>query len=356
MKRVRVLLRSLAHGGAEKQALLLVLALRERHDVRLVLLDGEPVSARHLRFLDEHGLEPSVLPGGTLRKFAALRRELARERVEVLFTFLPSDTALGALAARAAGVPRIFGGLRNARLAPRKERVLRLVHNHVSHLTISNSRAALEHFAARGFARERFRVIPNAILARAAAPERPPSRRVTALALGRFVPEKDFPAALEALRAARAELGDAAELGLILAGHGPEEAALRARIVELGLGAVVELVVDPPEPARLFERADLFLSTSHFEGLSNAILEAQDAGLPVVATDVGDNAGMVEEGVGGRVVALGDRDGLARALVEFARDPELRARAGQAGRARLLRDHSFAAFREAYERLLAGPG
>lgn len=351
--KVRVLLRSLAHGGAEKQALLLVRALSERHDARLVLMDGEPRSARHVRFLEQHGIEPSVLPGGALRKFAALRRALARERVEALFTFLPSDTLLGALAGRAAGVARVFGGLRNARLAPRKERALRLVHNHLTQLTVSNSHAAVEHFSARGFARGRFRVIPNAIQARAEVPLRTPGRRVTLLSLGRFVPEKDFPAALAALHAARAELASALDLQLLLAGFGPEEAALRARIVALGLQDAVELVVDPPEPARLFERADLYLSTSRFEGLSNSILEAQDAALPVVATDVGDNARLVESGVSGQIVALDDAAGLARALVELARDPARRARFGAAGRSRLLREHSCEAFRDAYERLLA---
>lgn len=354
MERCCVLLRSLAHGGAEKQALLLVLALRASRETRLVLLEGEPRSARHVEFLERHGIEPSVLAGRALTKLARLTRLLARERIGALFGFLPSDTLLGSLAARAAGVPRIYGGLRNARLAPRKERVLRLVHNHVSHATISNSHAAVEHFAGRGFARARFRVIPNAILPRESLPERPARTTVTVLTLGRFVPEKDLVVALEALRRARATLGGTPELRLLLAGHGPLESELRLEIARRGLGEAVELVVDPREPAALFERADVYLSTSRFEGLSNSILEAMDAGLPVVATDVGDNARLIDEGESGYVAALDDTDTLAARLAELARAPALRARLGAAARAHLLREHGFATFQRAYEQLLAG--
>jgi glycosyltransferase involved in cell wall biosynthesis len=356
MKRVAVLLRSLAHGGAEKQALLLTLALRERHAAHLVVLDAEPASARHRAFLATHDLRSTVLPDGAARKFLALRRWLVRERIEALFGFLPSDTLAGAFAGRWAGVERIHGGLRNARLARRKELALRFVHNHVSHLSISNSHAAAEYFGARGFARERLRVIPNAIVVREPGAPRDPTGRVTALWLGRFVPEKDPRAALEALRSARAKAPRGLDLRLCLAGFGPLEPAIRGWIAELGLGSAVELVVDPPEPAALFARADLFLSTSHFEGLSNSILEAMNAGLAVLATDVGDNARLVREGLGGHVVALGDAAALAQRLLELAEDPERRARQGLAGHEHLRRHFSFEAFQQAYEDLLAGSG
>lgn len=353
MKRVCVLLRSLAHGGAEKQALLLVLALRARHAVELVVLDEQPRSARHLAFLEEHGLTATFLRGGRLAKLLALRRLLARRRVEALFCFLPSDTLVGALAGRLARVARIHGGLRNARLAPRKERVLRWVHAHLSHVTISNSHAAVEHFAARGFARARFRVIPNGIFLRPPRAPRPASGRVTVLWLGRLVPEKDPRAALEALRRARAAAPAGLDLRLCLAGFGPLAEALQGWIAELGLAGAVELVLDPAQPEALLERADLFLSTSHFEGLSNAILEAMNASLPVVATDVGDNARLVQEGVSGYLAPTGDVERLAARLLELARDAERRRRFGIAAHEHLSRHYSFEAFQAAYEAILA---
>jgi glycosyltransferase involved in cell wall biosynthesis len=355
MKRVSVLLRSLAHGGAEKQALLLALALRSGHETRLIVLDSAPRSARHLTFLEEHRLEVTFLPDGPARKFLALRRMLARERIAALFSFLPSDTVAGATAGRLAGVERIHGGLRNARMARRKELVLRFVHNHVSHLTVSNSFAAAEYFAARGFARARMRVIPNGIFVRPLRTPRPAGASVTVLWLGRLVPEKDPRVALEALRVARARAPHGLDLRLSLAGFGPLAGAVRDAITELGLEEAVELVLDPPDPARLFERADLFLSTSHFEGLSNSILEAMDASLPVVATDVGDNARLVLEGRSGFLGPVGDVERLAARLLELAQAPDLRRSFGTAAHEHLERHHSFQAFQRAYETLLAEP-
>jgi glycosyltransferase involved in cell wall biosynthesis len=354
MKRVCVLLRSLAPGGAEKQALLVTLALRAAYSASLVVLDDEPRSPRHLHFLEEHRLEVRFLPRGRARKVAALWGGLRRPPVFALFGFLPSDTALGAVVARLAGVERVHGGLRNSRLAPGKERVLRFVHNHVSHLTIANSFAARDHFAARGFAPAKLRVIPNGIFVCPPRPARARTGPVTALCVARFVPEKGLDTALAVLQRARAH-SSTPELRLVLAGEGPLRADLQARVAALGLAEAVEIVSPAGDTRALFERSDLYLSTSHFEGLSNSILEAQDASLPVLATDVGDNARLVEEGVSGHLAALGDVETLAAAWVALARDPERRGRFGAAGHAHVARHHSFEALRSAYLALLEEP-
>lgn len=349
-----VLLRSLAQGGAEKQALLLAHALQAAHDPRLVLLDAEPRHPRHVAAIERHRIPALVLPAGALRKALALRAYLRRESIDALFCFLPSDTVLGAVVGRLAGVPRIYGGLRNARLKPWKERALRMAHARLLDATISNSHAAARHFGARGFATERLIVIPNAIELGAPPPVRAGRRGpVEILSACRFVPEKGLEEALEVV-AAVARRAPPGALRFRIAGSGPLEGVLRARIAALGLAGTAELVIDPPRIDELFAAADVYLSTSHFEGLSNSLLEAQAAGLPVVATDVGDNAVLVEDGIAGRVVPLGDRDGLVAALQALVAAPELRRTQGARGRARVERDHSLEAFRRAYERLLTG--
>jgi len=353
--RVAVLLRSLAPGGAEKQALLLALALRDEHDVRLVVLSDQPRSPRHLAFLEEHGIEPTFLPAGWLRKPFALGRLLRRDRTEVLFGFLPSDTVVAALVGRLARVQRVYGGLRNSRMKAHKAWALRFVHNLLLDATISNSWSAVEHFAARGFLRRKLLVVPNGIFVLPPPAERRPSGTVRVLTVGRFVEEKDLRTALLALGLARDACGRSPRLRLSLAGSGPLEPRIRAWIAELDLAGSVDLVVDPPDTEALFREADVYLSTSRFEGLSNSILEAMNHGLPVVATDVGDNARLVEPGVDGALAAAGDARELARALVVLARSPELRRRYGAASH-RLLEDrYSFETFKAAYAALVRGP-
>jgi glycosyltransferase involved in cell wall biosynthesis len=78
------------------------------------------------------------------------------------------------------------------------------------------------------------------------------------------------------------------------------------------------------------------------------LLEAMAAGLPVVATDVGGVASMVEAGVTGTLVPAGDPHTLAAALRAYVADEELRCRHGGAGRARVAAHFSLRAMVSAY--------
>lgn len=79
---------------------------------------------------------------------------------------------------------------------------------------------------------------------------------------------------------------------------------------------------------------DLFAMISEPAGCPNASLEAMAAGLPIVATDFGGAAEQVVDGVTGRIVARGDAEAFAAALVELGRDATLRESYGNAGRRR----------------------
>ena len=360
---VAILIRSLANGGAEKQALLLAAALsgaggdQQGHRVILYVVSDQPRHPPHLRFLERHGLEFEFLEGGAWTRLRRLARELRERGVEALFSFLPGDTLIGGVAGRMAGVPRIFGGLRNTGLSRHKELALKLLHNHVLHATISNSRRGAAHFAARGFDASKLIVIPNGIQLRPnpadgaggepAGGEGP----LAVITVARFVDKKDPRTALEAVaRAVRAGSG----LRYLMVGYGSLEESIRRWVVELGLEGVVELRIDPPDVEALFESADVYLGSSRHEGLSNSILEAMNHGLPIVATDAGDTDQLVETGRNGFLVPTGDGAGLAEGLTALASDPALRTRMGAESRRRLEAAHSLESFRAAYERLLAG--
>ena len=57
----------------------------------------------------------------------------------------------------------------------------------------------------------------------------------------------------------------------------------------LDLEKEVTILINPPNIHDILKSCDIYLSTSLFEGLSNSIMEAMSTGLPVIATDVGDN-------------------------------------------------------------------
>jgi glycosyltransferase involved in cell wall biosynthesis len=119
-----------------------------------------------------------------------------------------------------------------------------------------------------------------------------------------------------------------------LIGDGPLRDRVAADVAARGLGGAVELVGHTENVAARLGELDVFLFTSHREGLSVAILEAMASGLPVVATDVGGTREQVVEGENGFVRAAGDVEGLAEACARLAASAALRERMGRASRAR----------------------
>jgi glycosyltransferase involved in cell wall biosynthesis len=111
------------------------------------------------------------------------------------------------------------------------------------------------------------------------------------------------------------------------------EAALGPRLRRLGYRHDV---------ARLLAAADVFALPSHFEGLPMSVVEAMLTGLPVVATDVRGPREQVVEGVTGLLVPPGEDEPLAEALRRLSADAALRARMGEAGRARALERYTEA--------------
>jgi len=81
-------------------------------------------------------------------------------------------------------------------------------------------------------------------------------------------------------------------------------------------------------PESLYRAADVFVQPSHVEGMSNALLEAMACGLPVVATNVGAAAQMIQDGVNGFLVPPGRPDALANAIARLLADSRLRQHVG----------------------------
>jgi glycosyltransferase involved in cell wall biosynthesis len=95
---------------------------------------------------------------------------------------------------------------------------------------------------------------------------------------------------------------------------------------------------------------DLFVLASDTEGLSNAILEAQACGLPVIATHAGGNADLVDDDRG-ILVPPRDPDAIAEAIGVLLRNPDLRSRMGAAARSRVAGNHSLESMTQAYASL-----
>lgn len=153
-----------------------------------------------------------------------------------------------------------------------------------------------------------------------------PSKRVL-LAVGRLSAEKNLSGLLRAWASLSAP-------GWVLAvvGDGPEKAALDSMLLELALSERVVMAGHMDSVLDWYRAADMFVLSSHTEGLSNAMVEALASGLPVVTTRVSGTGECIEEPGAGLVVEVGDESGLAQAISRLIADDSERSQMARRAR------------------------
>jgi N-acetyl-alpha-D-glucosaminyl L-malate synthase BshA len=144
---------------------------------------------------------------------------------------------------------------------------------------------------------------------------------------------------------------------LILVGDGPEREPALALAEELKIDHRVMMLGNQPNVAGLLPLADLFLFPSDGESFGLAALEAMACEVPVVGAWAGGLPEVVRDRECGRLLDVGDVEGMARASLELLGDEELRRAYGQAGRRRAIEHFAsekiLPQYEEVYENLLA---
>jgi glycosyltransferase involved in cell wall biosynthesis len=134
---------------------------------------------------------------------------------------------------------------------------------------------------------------------------------------------------------------------LVIVGDGPERGGLEALAMALGIAESVSFLGHSADPAPFYAGFDLFALSSDTEQMPIALIEAMAAGLPVVATDVGDVRVMLAEANAPCIVARDDA-ALASGLAALLDDPARRAQIGTANRAKAIaafdQERMFAAY------------
>jgi sugar transferase (PEP-CTERM/EpsH1 system associated) len=168
--------------------------------------------------------------------------------------------------------------------------------------------------------------------------------------VGRMMTVKAQPVLAEAFVAAlRQQPACRDRLRLVLVGDGPLRRACEDIVAAAGVSELVWFAGERADVPDVMRGLNCFVLPSLVEGISNTILEAMSSALPVLATRVGANLELVEEGVTGRVVPASDAQALADGLLALAADPEGAQAMGRAGRAAVERRFSLQAMVSAYE-------
>jgi sugar transferase (PEP-CTERM/EpsH1 system associated) len=172
-----------------------------------------------------------------------------------------------------------------------------------------------------------------------------PSSRPVVGTVGRLNPVKDQAGLVRAFARVRSEYPDAL---LVIAGEGPCRDELRGLVVSLRIAPHVRFLGERHDVPTILRAFDVFVLPSIAEGISNTILEAMAVGLPVVATRVGGNSELVEEGVTGHLVPRSDPEALASAIGTYLGDANLRALHGKRSRDRAVSTFRLELMRDSY--------
>lgn len=119
----------------------------------------------------------------------------------------------------------------------------------------------------------------------------------------------------------------------LVVGEGPERAGLERQLEEDGLAASARLVGWRRDAISIMAAADAVVQPTLQEAFSQAMVEALWMRKALVITDVSGAPDIIEDGRNGLLVPRGDAAALAAAVIRLARDADLRARLGEAGRA-----------------------
>jgi glycosyltransferase involved in cell wall biosynthesis len=148
------------------------------------------------------------------------------------------------------------------------------------------------------------------------------------------------------------------DVRLLIVGDGPLHESLAQQALEVGIADRVCFTGWREDVPALLSAMDAYVCSSVSEGMSNAVLEAMAAGLPIVSTDVGDNTVMIRNHREGLIVEPQSATALTQALRTLVFAPDLRRRLGAAALAR-ARSYNFEQVVRRYEcyyrRLIASP-
>ncbi|WP_369244755.1 glycosyltransferase family 4 protein [Streptomyces sp. R41] len=328
---------NLAHALAERHEVEIVSALRHREHPTFTL--DPRVSLRPLVDLRQEERHPlhlrpaRVFPRGEYRY--RQYSELTDQRLGECLATIDADVVIGTrpglnvhLALQA---PRHVVRIGQEHLTldnhpPRLRNTLRRAYRGLDAITTVTEADAAVYRRKMRLPGVRVETLPNSV-PDPALPAADGNAKVV-VAAGRLVPVKRYDLLIEAFAVVAAERPD---WQLRIYGRGEQHDRLRQLIADLGLWNNVFLMgaVAPMEAE--WVKGSIGAAASSFEPFGMTIVEAMRCGLPVVSTDCPYGPGeIIQDGVDGRLVPVGDRDALGAALLELVRDDDRRRDTGRA--------------------------
>jgi glycosyltransferase involved in cell wall biosynthesis len=351
--RVAMIIDSLSIGGAQQLVTRFVSAVpRQEVESTVISLQGDLADSNR-DFIRSAGARVQFFPARSLLdvgRLLRLIRFLRAEKFDLIHTHLSYANILGCLAGFFAGTP-VIATLHSTSHDPGQKR--RLITQLEDRILQSFARRIM---AVGYIVAEIYRprlgsrtidIIPNGVpapvdlspgargdLRREVAGH---ETRVIIISVGRLVLAKGYEDMIDAFAVVHRQDPTAF---LVIVGAGDLSEKIKSKISELQLEGAVNCLGARTDVPKLLAASDIYASSSHWEGLPIAILEAMMAGLPIVATAVGDIPNVVTQETG-MLVQPHEPACLAEALGELVRAPAKAREMGAAARTRAMQEYSL---------------
>lgn len=343
--RVCFLAGTLGRGGAERQLIFMLRALKQAGvDLRVLCLTSGEALEKEIR---DMGIAVTWVGASRWRAIRLLQimREFRREPADIVQSAHFYTNLYAAVAGRLLGIKSI-GAVRNDLTSELKSNgVMAWGQLHLPGQLIANSRLARQRAIAEGVELENIKLVRNVVNINGLGRKSKGGNgngngQVRILFAGRLTQQKRPDRFLQVLQKI-VQRSPNLNFKATIVGDGPLRHGLEKRAESLRLTPkYLEFLGELADLRSTYLEADMLVLTSDWEGTPNVVLEAMASSMPVVATRVGGVPDIVEHGKTGYLAEPHDEDSMVENIASLITDSTLRAKLGLGARAYVLEHHS----------------
>lgn len=320
---ITIFIGGLYGGGAERVACNLANYLSRNHIVTMLTMSDTKnrydlsKDVKHKALINEKERKKKVI--GNLLRFFRLRGYVKKERCDAYVVMLPITTMMLLHFKRIGKAPIIVSERNDPSSYSFIKKELLKYYSPRADAWIFQTEDAMNWY---GQTVKNGVVIPNAINPTFIRKSYKGKRDKTIVAVGRLTKQKNFSLLINAF----CQISDICpDYKLVIYGKGPLEARLRNEVTRKGLTNKVEFPGHIDNMPEVLERATLFVLSSDYEGMPNALIEAMALGLPCISTDCpcGGPRYLIENGVNGILVPVGNTEKLALEMSRLIQHPNI---------------------------------
>jgi len=347
MSKIAIFVNTLMKGGSEKQSVLLYNILYKSYDTIFIVYHNKIDNQSIILFDDYPYSKIIFLQGNDFNKIISLYKLLKKYQITHLINYLTKPNAIGSIIGFFAKVKYRYNSVRSSKLPTWKLLIEKNISNKFSTETIVNSYCGFEYLKKNKF--KNIRIIQNCFPELKTPEFHRDFKQVKVITVGRFVPVKDYLTAIKAIKELTIQ---GFNIQFLIVGYGQLESYINSEIDKNGITTITQIIINPNNISELLQSSNIYLSTSLIEGTSNSIMEAMNASLPIIATNVGDNNRLVINNKNGFLHEVKDYINISKSMKYLIENPKVQVNFGIESNRILKENYSLSAYKSNYLKII----